>query len=343
MEQLNIVNLFQAGTITVCVLGALLLWRTNEFRGVSFVLWLIAFASLINIFEETGLTRDVYLVSPIFIMLFGPANYLAIKLIVNKTLKPYEWVHLLPVIPFLMFTHHVQAIIALGTLWRLAYALLSVLILLKFKRLLDEQRSDSDEYSLNWLAGIVLLTSAFTLIDLIRLNTQHMISYELNLLGQGLNTLIWLVAIMVMIYMLSKQRRLSQHPIMAEATSKLTQRHLPDEKSEYTSVFSELDKLLTTNQWFLTPRLTLNQVSELTGLQSRDISRAINLCADTSFNDYINRYRVEHVCQSLVRQPNQSLLDVAVEAGFSSKASFNKVFKQITGTTPSEYKEHMSV
>jgi p-aminobenzoyl-glutamate transporter AbgT len=77
MENLNFINLIQAGIIASSLLGGSLLWLTKskEFRGIAVLLFLIALASSINILEESGLTRDWYLISPVFIMLFGPATY----------------------------------------------------------------------------------------------------------------------------------------------------------------------------------------------------------------------------------------------------------------------------
>ncbi|WP_372770950.1 hypothetical protein, partial [Pseudoalteromonas sp.] len=101
MLTLNVVNLVQAGIVCTGALGAFVLWQNKpkEFRGIAIFLLLSAFASLINILEESGLTRDIYLISPIFILLFGPASYLATKLLLNKALNRYYWLHLLPVIP----------------------------------------------------------------------------------------------------------------------------------------------------------------------------------------------------------------------------------------------------
>ena len=86
MENLNFVNLIQAGMVTAGTLGGLLLWqtKTKKFRGISALLLCIALAACINILEESGLTRGIYLISPVFIMLFGPLTYLAAKLLINK-------------------------------------------------------------------------------------------------------------------------------------------------------------------------------------------------------------------------------------------------------------------
>lgn len=336
MENLNFVNLIQAGIIATGILGGLLLWlsKSKEFRGIAALLFCIAFAACINILEESGLTRDIYLISPVFIMLFGPVTYLATKLLIDKTLAKTQWWHLLPILPFLLFTSYTDIIIGTGTIWRLAYALLTVLMLLKYKLSLDEERSDSDDFSLNWLVWILAITAMFNLIDLVRLNTQQVIPYELNILGQGLNNTVWLVATMLIIIKLQVQKRI---PKNINKSTVVAKRSNPDE-GDYCSLFEELDKLIISNQWFLKPRLTLSDVSDLSGLQTRDISRAINLVTNKSFNEYINNYRVDFVCSRLVKNTQKSLSDIASDAGFSSKASFNKVFKHTSGLTPSEYK-----
>lgn len=341
MENLNVVNLIQAGMISAGVLGGLLLWqtKTKEFRGISALLFCIALAACINILEESGITRDIYLISPVFIMLFGPVTYLAAKLLIDKKLEKIQWCHLLPIIPFLLFTSYTYAVIGIGTVWRLAYALLTILMLIKYKRSLDEQRSDSDDFSLNWFVWLLIITSAFNMIDLIRLNAQQSISHELNVLGQGINNTVWLIVIIFIIIKLQIRKQIPENLDSSNVTS--TPLNSADEA--YHSIFQELDNLVTSNQWFLKSRITLSDISDLTGLQTRDISRSINIITGKSFNEYINNYRVDFVCTLLRSNTQKSLSDISAEAGFSSKASFNKVFKQVSGLTPTEYKSRKGV
>ncbi|MGJ8693954.1 MAG: helix-turn-helix domain-containing protein [Thalassotalea sp.] len=338
MDSLNFVNLIQAATVGVSILGCLLLWRKGLFYGIALLLALIAFASSINILEETGVTRDIYLLSPIFIMLFGPANYLAAKHITSGRFKTIDWLHLLPVAPVLLFTSHVSIVIAIGTFWRLAYTYFTARLLIQYKRTLDEERSDSDEFSLNWLVWIVVGTALFNLADLVRLNSQSFIPYELNVIGQGINNSIWLVVVMIITVKLLEQKTLPK-------PTKINEEEIGKEplQENYLSTFNELNKLVNTNQLFLKPRLTLSDVSEFTGLQVRDISRAINTVTNKSFNEYINEYRIKHICQALDTCSPHSLTRLYTDAGFSSKASFNKVFKEYTGMTPSEYKSQNKV
>ncbi|WP_448563726.1 helix-turn-helix domain-containing protein [Thalassotalea ganghwensis] len=334
MEPLNAVNLIQFGTITVGILGCFLLWRVSEFKGIALLLLLTSLAAFINILEETGITRNWYLISPVFIMLYGPATYLAAKFAIHRRLNRRDIWHFLPVVPFLLLTSHTHIVIALGTIWRLIYTYFTASILLTYKKKIEEQRSDSDEYSLTWLVWLIIIMAVFNLVDLLRLNLQTVIPYQLNLFGQGINNLAWLIASMVIIYQFSQLGGLpKQHEPQTEQPE-----HRQAKAEEYQSIFEALHTLIVENQWYLTPRLTLANISEYTGIQTRDISRAINLHTKQSFNEYINQFRVDTVCERLRNNDKNSLTDIAFDAGFSSKASFNKVFKQVTGKTPSEYK-----
>ncbi|MCD4696832.1 MAG: helix-turn-helix domain-containing protein [Bacteroidales bacterium] len=55
----------------------------------------------------------------------------------------------------------------------------------------------------------------------------------------------------------------------------------------------------------------------------------------------VNNYRVEEVKRLMAegKHEHYTLLAIALEAGFNSKSSFNRIFKEFTGSTPSHYKK----
>jgi AraC-like DNA-binding protein len=87
------------------------------------------------------------------------------------------------------------------------------------------------------------------------------------------------------------------------------------------------------------PRLSVNDLSESTGINVKDISWAINLGSERNFCDYINSLRIEDLKQKLLAgdSSNHSLLEIAFASGFSSKSTFNAVFKKEEGKTPSQF------
>jgi AraC-like DNA-binding protein len=87
--------------------------------------------------------------------------------------------------------------------------------------------------------------------------------------------------------------------------------------------------------------LTLLQLSEATHIASHHISQVLNDHRGQSFNDYINGFRVQAVCDQLRVAPAHNLLDLALACGFSSKSAFNAAFKKYTGKTPSAYRKEV--
>lgn len=90
---------------------------------------------------------------------------------------------------------------------------------------------------------------------------------------------------------------------------------------------------------FLNPDLNLTQLSQMLKIPASVISETINSGFDKNFNDFVNSYRVKEV-QTMLKEGKQqqlSLLGIAYECGFNSKATFNRVFKKLTNTSPSQY------
>lgn len=89
--------------------------------------------------------------------------------------------------------------------------------------------------------------------------------------------------------------------------------------------------------WHMEPRLTLADVAERCGMSEVAVSHALNQGPGVNFNRFINEIRVEGVKQAL-EAGAEDILGLALETGFNSKATFNRVFKEITGQTPSDYR-----
>lgn len=328
-----LISLINAGIIAVSIQGSVMLWHKQGHKGICLYLLLIAMAALFNIIEGIYFISDTALITPVFQLLFGPVLFLAcIGLIHKKTSKIYA-MHFLPAFISIFFTHYVQVIIALGTMSRIGYSVFSALKLHSYKKSLDLERSDSDEFSFQWMIAVIAITAVFNLFDLIRLNFQPYIPGELNLFGQAFNNGLWLVVTIFITYKLNAQK---SSPSIKE--EEIERSPFKEASEDFLPIFTALDNQVKAEQLYKISRLTLNQLSELTGLQQRDVSRAINLNANKSFNEYINGLRVDYVCNILRSGAQTSITDLVFEAGFSSKAVFNRAFKQVTGMTPSRFK-----
>ncbi len=97
---------------------------------------------------------------------------------------------------------------------------------------------------------------------------------------------------------------------------------------------------LETDRLFLNPTLTLAELSAHTGLAPRLISATLNAGFGRPFADVVNGLRVAEVQRRLAEPgalTRYTLLGIALEAGFNSKTTFNRVFKEATGVAPSEW------
>ena len=89
---------------------------------------------------------------------------------------------------------------------------------------------------------------------------------------------------------------------------------------------------------YLDPKLSRGDLARSLATNETYVSRAISLGLDSNFSTIVNTIRVEHA-KVLLARSDQSILSVALESGFNSKATFYRVFKQITGATPRAYRD----
>ena len=82
------------------------------------------------------------------------------------------------------------------------------------------------------------------------------------------------------------------------------------------------------------PDLSLHRAARLLGTNAGYVSRAFNQGLGLNFSRAINRLRCEEVAARIADAPRGAILDLALEAGFSSKASFNRAFMDRYGMTP---------
>jgi AraC-like DNA-binding protein len=105
-----------------------------------------------------------------------------------------------------------------------------------------------------------------------------------------------------------------------------------------------LKRLITfveNNKPYLERDLTIHELSISTGIPRHHITQVLNEKHRRNFFTFINEYRVKEVIErfSDPRYNNYTILAIAFDAGFNSKTTFNSIFKNQTGLTPSQYRE----
>jgi len=104
---------------------------------------------------------------------------------------------------------------------------------------------------------------------------------------------------------------------------------------------ARLEQLMNAQKPYLEPELTVARLAARLGVKPFMVSRALNTVLHQSFPEYVNRYRVAELRDRLddPRYAHYSLLALAFDSGFNSKASFNRVVKKVTGHPPGELRK----
>ncbi len=104
------------------------------------------------------------------------------------------------------------------------------------------------------------------------------------------------------------------------------------------SLLETVVQYMETEQAFLDNDLSLRGLSEAVDISTHHLSEILNQEQGQNFYNFVNNFRIDFVCERLKTDKDIKLLDLGLKSGFSSKSTFNSVFKKHTGLTPSQYR-----
>lgn len=330
------VNVLQITVIACSLLMAAMIWPQPRLRGLLLLLGLYSMLMLFNFLEETGISRPALMVTPVFSLLLGPACYLLVRQLAYATwqLRWRDGLHAIPAMLLIPLAGNVQLVLALGTISQLIYLAVAARILWQYQQTLRCERSDADRLGLQWVIWLLLVLAGLLLTDLVRLNLQPYLAYELRNQWYFLHQLLAFCLICLLVLRASRQQEFFNGLDAIEVAA-------PDQAvttdAQAQAVFKHLASLIEQHKLYLQPRLAVADLAKLTGMGSKEVSWAINQGAGISFCDYINQLRLAEVQRRFQQPGEQSILEIAFAAGFNSKSTFNSLFKAKTGLTPSQY------
>jgi AraC-like DNA-binding protein/ligand-binding sensor protein len=89
-----------------------------------------------------------------------------------------------------------------------------------------------------------------------------------------------------------------------------------------------------------TEELSLGQVAKAVNTSTFHFCKMFKKATGLNFTDYVSRVRIEKA-KNLLLNPNLRISEIAYEVGFQSLTHFNRVFKKITGQSPSHYRTQL--
>ena len=304
------------------------------------------------------------------LFLFGPLLYLYVSslTIENFSLKKSQLLHLVPMIAVAVHRSTID-VVPINSSWNLAenpsyiynrvyfalivvslfvYWIFSLKLILKHRKEIPFQFSNyTAKNSLSWLVFVlslflVLFVSDFVFTFLIRTFELKVVKFSFLSLNLTLFTFI-MIFFGINQSSIYKTRKITNESdeiqyFPESIETKPTRAALSDKQiEELTNIILHY---LKAKKPYLNPEYSLQMMADDLNISRHKLSETINNGQKKNFYKLINEFRVQEVKEMLLNPvfSHYSVLGVGLECGFNSKSSFNRIFKEETGFTPSEFK-----
>lgn len=117
-----------------------------------------------------------------------------------------------------------------------------------------------------------------------------------------------------------------------------------DKNKDFFEIRNRLTKLMEQERPFLNQELTLAELSRLMQIKPEILSEVLNSVLNQTFFDFINKQRIEEFKIQCLNKDKKhlSIIGIAYECGFNSKAAFYRAFKKHEGISPTDYISQVS-
>lgn len=341
-------------------------------RLLAFVIWLIAlpgihlYAHYQDWFAVNKLTQVIHAVLPlVVIMPIGPLIYFYIRALLDPgfRLTSRDRLHFLPVVIDL-FPKAIEIFFLIGSAagWLATNAApwtqfvntysqyadiprwisMTLYLVWAMRRLRDYRvrlNGSAQTATLRWLRVFTRAFLGFQVIWLLYLVPYVMPRYSDRLI----NTVDWFpvyIPMAILIYWLGLRGFILSQQVAGSSKKNTASPSLPRRVIE--DSLARLRWSMEEEKLYLNPELNLSQLSQHTGLAAKTISAVLNQYLKTSFNEFVNTYRLEEFKRRM-HHPGMGHLTIAgmaLECGFNSPATFQRTFKQIMGISPTEFRKN---
>ena len=227
----------------------------------------------------------------------------------------------------------------------LIYTIFTFAKIRDFKNTLyKDLNSVASKLKLNWLLFISLLFSAL-FITYFSVGLYNAITFTKNVDLSFLSVIgLTLLAYSVSYHCIQQPMyyfQINQIEYNQRSDSDRQEIKLRFSEEEARKLISRLHKFMDDSKPYLDPELSLQILSSKLNMTKYDLTYLLNNHMGTNFSSFVNEYRLKEVIDKLKSRDNDYLTIVAIayDCGFNSKSTFNSLFKQHTGTTPTKFKE----
>ncbi|MGQ8337039.1 helix-turn-helix domain-containing protein [Sunxiuqinia sp. A32] len=220
----------------------------------------------------------------------------------------------------------------------------TIIILVKHQYKIKSEFSYEESINLAWIKHIVF---GFAFIIVISFVAYSLVSAKMISIYQ-MDSSIILINMILFFYIVYRgynQQTIylstetsGENQIKIQQSEKLTSSKGLD---DYTDPrLEELVTLMKKEKLYLDPELNIGDLANKLGIHVHQLSKMVNSQLNKNFFEFINEYRIDEFKKLATDPKNKhiSILGLAMDAGFNSKATFNRIFKNATGLTPSDFR-----
>lgn len=110
-------------------------------------------------------------------------------------------------------------------------------------------------------------------------------------------------------------------------------------KVDCEDALARLAVLMQEEHLYTDPDLSLAGLATRLGLSAHQLSELVNSRLGKGFSRYLRECRVDAAKAMLLAEPKASVLSVGLSVGFTSQSNFYEAFREITGSTPGQYRK----
>jgi AraC-like DNA-binding protein len=203
----------------------------------------------------------------------------------------------------------------------------------RYRRALAEQRSDDARFAVSWIGA-----AGFAIIAVFLLSLSHKVWDLFQPLGyRGLMGLyVGLAMIGLYLGIEGWRHAFLNFPHLRD----LTAAPAPTPR-DWSLLGRDFAERVRREDWLDDPELTLAVLARHLGTNAAYASRAFNEGLGVPFSDFVNGERSARVAAMIEAGRREDLLALALEAGFASKATFNRAFRKRFGVSPSTFRRRL--
>lgn len=215
-----------------------------------------------------------------------------------------------------------------------AYTVWSLRLLRRYENLVKESFSDSRVDRVAWLRALMTVFVAYASLDL-GLSLAGTFGYAAPVsVGRAV-----ILILSGLVHLTGVQAVRRPQALFAPLHPAGPAERTALDRTEADRLRERLERIMKADRPYLDSELSLSELAARLDVSPRLLSRLLNRELGVSFYDFVNRHRVEEAKKRLVDPSYErlSILGIASDVGFNSKPTFNRVFKKLTGETPSAY------